>query len=103
VDNSGQPNSRWYSGPGIYRHVRLVVVEPVHVEPDGVFVSTVVASAPAATLRVELAVRNELVARSRVDPLTGAQSRRSNVWLYLTVKVRSRSPTPPLEGSRFSL
>ncbi|TMC67455.1 MAG: glycoside hydrolase family 2, partial [Chloroflexi bacterium] len=24
VDNSQQPNSRWYSGSGVYRHVRLV-------------------------------------------------------------------------------
>ncbi|MBQ1936593.1 MAG: beta galactosidase jelly roll domain-containing protein, partial [Bacteroidales bacterium] len=24
VDNSKQPNSRWYTGSGIYRHVRLV-------------------------------------------------------------------------------
>jgi beta-galactosidase len=31
VDNSHQPNSRWYTGSGIYRHVRLVVVDPVHV------------------------------------------------------------------------
>ena len=28
VDNSAQPNSRWYSGSGIYRHVRLVVTDP---------------------------------------------------------------------------
>lgn len=62
VDNSAQPNSRWYSGSGIYRHVRLVVVDPVHVEPGGVFVATTAASADAATLRVGLAVRNDLAA-----------------------------------------
>ncbi|HLP25165.1 MAG TPA: hypothetical protein VK477_05785 [Acidobacteriota bacterium] len=28
----------WYEGGGIYRHVRLVTVYPVHVAPDGVFV-----------------------------------------------------------------
>ncbi len=31
VDNSQQPNSRWYSGSGIYRHVWLVITEPLHV------------------------------------------------------------------------
>lgn len=31
VDNSAQPNSRWYSGSGIYRHVRVVVTGPTHV------------------------------------------------------------------------
>ena len=31
VDNSAQPNSRWYSDSGIYRHVPLVVTDPTHV------------------------------------------------------------------------
>jgi beta-galactosidase len=29
----------WYEGGGIYRHVRLVIVDPVHVAPNGVFVA----------------------------------------------------------------
>ncbi len=28
----------WYEGGGIYRHVRLVTVDPIHIAPDGVFV-----------------------------------------------------------------
>ena len=35
VDNSMQPNSRWYSGSGIYRHVRFVITEPIHIAPVG--------------------------------------------------------------------
>ncbi len=31
VDNSLQPDSRWYSGPGIYRHVWLTTMNTVHV------------------------------------------------------------------------
>src|SRR6185436_11220915 len=31
ANNSGQPASRWYTGAGIYRHVRLVVTNPVHI------------------------------------------------------------------------
>ena len=38
VDNSDQPNSRWYSGCGIYRHVWLTKTNPVHVKHWGVFV-----------------------------------------------------------------
>src|SRR3954471_11037740 len=34
------PSSRWYSGSGIYRNVRLVVTEPVHVRRWGTYVST---------------------------------------------------------------
>jgi beta-galactosidase len=28
----------WYEGGGIYRHARLVALEPIHIAPDGVFV-----------------------------------------------------------------
>lgn len=59
VDNSHQPNSRWYSGSGIYRHVRLLVVNPVHVAPDGVFAYTTALSADSATLAVSVDVRND--------------------------------------------
>ncbi|MBN2615771.1 MAG: glycoside hydrolase family 2 protein [Bacteroidales bacterium] len=40
VDNSGQPNSRWYSGSGIYRNVRLVYLNPMHFAHWGIFVTT---------------------------------------------------------------
>ena len=38
VDNAEQPNSRWYSGCGIYRHVWSRVLNPVHVAFWGTFV-----------------------------------------------------------------
>ena len=38
VDNSDQPNSRWYSGCGIYRHVWLTQTSPIHVKHWGVYV-----------------------------------------------------------------
>ncbi|MBQ8712632.1 MAG: DUF4982 domain-containing protein [Prevotella sp.] len=40
VDNSDQPNSRWYSGCGIYRHVWLTTTAPVHVRHWGIQVLT---------------------------------------------------------------
>ena len=40
VDNSDQPNSRWYSGCGIYRHVWLTSTDAVHLKHWGVFVLT---------------------------------------------------------------
>jgi len=59
VDNSPQPNTRWYSGSGIYRHVWLHVTAPVHVVPHGVFVTTTELSPTRATLRAETTVRND--------------------------------------------
>lgn len=40
VDNSNVPNSRWYSGSGIYRPVRLFVFDQDHIEPDGIRIHT---------------------------------------------------------------
>lgn len=40
VDNSKLPNSRWYSGSGIYRPVNLVVGNKTHIEWQGVRIST---------------------------------------------------------------
>lgn len=40
VDNQKQPNSRWYSGSGIYRDVRLEKTGVVHVDNWGTFVTT---------------------------------------------------------------
>jgi beta-galactosidase len=40
VDNSDQPNSRWYSGCGIYRDVRLVKTNQVHVAQWGTYITT---------------------------------------------------------------
>lgn len=38
VDNSDQPNSRWYSGCGIFRSVFVTAVNPVHIVPWDTYV-----------------------------------------------------------------
>ena len=58
VDNSLQPASRWYAGAGIFRHVRMVVAQPVYVDQWGVFVTTPQVSAAKATVKVETVVMN---------------------------------------------
>jgi beta-galactosidase len=60
VDNGCQPNSRWYSGSGIYRHVWLWLGGPLHVGPWGVWVTTPDVSETEATVRVQTWVENEL-------------------------------------------
>jgi beta-galactosidase len=59
VDNSQQMNSRWYSGSGIYRHVWMLVTDPVHVAHWGVAVSTPVVSSNKATVLIKTKVKNE--------------------------------------------
>jgi len=59
VDNSCQPNSRWYSGSGIYRHVWLWLGDRLHVPLDGVWVATPDVSPTDATVLVRTTVANE--------------------------------------------
>jgi len=59
VDNSAQPNSRWYSGSGIYRHVRVVVTDSTHVAHWGVFVTTPEVSGSSAKISLRTRVLNE--------------------------------------------
>jgi beta-galactosidase len=59
VDNSQQPNSRWYSGSGIFRHVWLTATDSVHVARWGTYVTTPNVSAGAATVRIRTRLLNE--------------------------------------------
>ena len=67
VDNSDQPNSRWYSGCGIYRHVWLTRTAPVHVAHWGVFANASVVKGKGrldieVTLEGKGSVSNTLIA-----------------------------------------
>lgn len=59
VDNSEQPNSRWYSGSGIDRNVWVTVTDPLHIAHWGIYVTTPQVSAQAAPVEVHIQVRNE--------------------------------------------
>ncbi len=52
VKNLGE-NTRWYSGSGIYRHVDLLVTEPVHIGHWGVYVTTQEVSVETAEVQIE--------------------------------------------------
>ena len=73
VDNSDQPNSRWYSGCGIYRHVWLTKTAPVHVAHWGVFADASVVKGKGR-LNIEVSLENltkgtvPIVRNTLIDP-----------------------------------
>ncbi len=71
VDNSNQPNSRWYTGSGIYRHTWLVTTNTVHVAHWGTFVTTPQVSAAASSVQVKTRVKNEGKAVAKCTLATG--------------------------------
>ena len=58
VDNSQQPNSRWYSGSGIYRNVWLVTTDKIFIDHWGTFISTPSISHDSAVIAVALKIKN---------------------------------------------
>jgi len=55
LDNKPE-SSRWYPGGGIYRNVRLVKTESVHVDHWGIFVTTPEVSADSAVVSIKAEV-----------------------------------------------
>jgi len=58
VDNSVQPNSRWYSGSGIYRNVWLETTSKAAVDHWGTYVTTPQVNAQSATVELKVKVKN---------------------------------------------
>jgi beta-galactosidase len=74
VNNSAQPNSRWYSGTGIYRHVWLRLAnESRYIRPWGVSVTSPVADPLASTVQVatEVAGSGPAVLRTTILDAAG--------------------------------
>ena len=67
VDNSQQPNSRWYSGSGIYRNVWLVTTGNVYVEHWGQHITTPVITDTSASVLVATRLVN---ASGAAKPIT---------------------------------
>ena len=59
VDNSKQPNSRWYSGSGIFRNVWLTILNPVHVDLWGTYVTTPNINADSAVVAIQTTIKND--------------------------------------------
>src|ERR1700712_2778595 len=67
ADNSVQPASRYYTGAGIYRHVRLVKTDAVHIQQlGGVYVTTPEATAAKSTVKIQVQVQNQSKAAQNI-------------------------------------
>lgn len=58
VDNSLQPDSRWYSGSGIYRDVKLITTKLISFEQFATFIHTPVVTSNKATFSAKTSLIN---------------------------------------------
>ncbi len=83
VKNEGA-NSRWYSGSGIYRSVHLKIMNPIHIDHWGPYITTPQVTEDAAQVRVVTEVVNEsgqasdITLRTQVKGLDGTCGRALN-------------------------
>ncbi len=66
VDRKAYVDSRWYTGSGIYRKVRLIKTAPIHIKQWGVQITTPEVSQEKATIQVKTELEN-----SKSDVLDG--------------------------------
>ncbi len=58
VDHSKFADSRWYTGSGIYRHVRLRITDKLHIGHWGTYVTTPIIDKDTAVIKIETTVKN---------------------------------------------
>ena len=102
ADNSAVPNSRWYSGSGLYRGVRLWVGGPIHLPAEGVQVTTLSADGDYALVEIAAAVKSSAVTPRTVQVCVslGGETGRAPVTVFPgqfeTVRQTLAIPAPKL-------
>ena len=67
VNNSEQPNCRWYSGSGIYRHVWLLTMPAMHIAENSVAITTPEVSNKQAKVDILISIVNEVKRPCQID------------------------------------
>ncbi|HEV3250007.1 MAG TPA: glycoside hydrolase family 2 TIM barrel-domain containing protein, partial [Puia sp.] len=67
VDNAQQPNSRWYSGSGIYRNVWLVTQNDIFVDHWGVSITNPKADRQSSEVDIKIRINNTAAGNNMVQ------------------------------------
>ncbi len=91
VDHTKYGDSRWYTGSGIYRDVKLIFTSPLHIKQWGVFAAVKDVSVEKATINIEISIINESGQASDVAV--------SNYLLYKADTVKKTTQRISMKGS----
>ena len=77
------PNSRWYSGAGIYRDVKLMILPPFHLVPDGIRIRTAQKEGQWI-LDVEVEAKSSMEFQAFREQTESAMELSDNNWHFFT-------------------
>jgi beta-galactosidase len=98
IKNEGE-NSRWYSGSGIYRHVWLNIVSPMHFEPWGICITTPQVSQEEAIINIKTSLVNKTTKVSTITIVTKVFNSSGEQKAEIkTVKTIEPGATPEIAG-----
>ncbi|WP_245949157.1 sugar-binding domain-containing protein [Lutibacter citreus] len=66
IDHSRFADSRWYTGAGIYRNVKLISTNKLHIPIWGTFVTTPQVSKSKATVNIAVSVKNDFSSEENI-------------------------------------
>ena len=92
VDRSRYADSRWYTGSGIYRNVKLIKTDKLHIPIWGTFITTPEISKSSAKLAVEVALENQYDSIQTVDIITKIYDKNGMEVLELVNKNQQIKP-----------
>ncbi|TFG89851.1 MAG: glycoside hydrolase family 2, partial [Candidatus Atribacteria bacterium] len=70
VDNSKQPNSRWYSGSGIYRHVWLIRTNKLNIAQWGIYITTPEITTESASVSINIRLEDDFKSAEKATVLS---------------------------------
>jgi beta-galactosidase len=94
VDNSQQPNSRWYSGSGIYRNVWLTITGKTYITCWGTYITTPQVTEKKATVNLQLTVQVPVQKKQALAAATTIYNNIGKVMATVTTGVPAGQDTP---------
>ncbi len=103
VDNADQPNSRWYSGSGIYRNVYLVKTKYIFVDYNGTCISTPSVSKDSASVSIKTSLRSTLNMAQDIDIHTIIETDKGKLVATATAKTTISADNSPTIEQIFNI
>ncbi len=103
VDNSQQPNSRWYSGSGIYRNVWLTITDKLHIAYNGTYITTPEVSNKSAKIDLQVIIDVPTDKKKNISASTTIFTKDGQVAAKKISSIPSMQDTPVTLSQNFTV